>query len=167
MNHAYVFCSRPYVTIQSPPTLPVASVAGFSLIELMVAVAIVSILTTIAYPSYLSQMRKGRRSEAESALMDIAQRQQQYLLDARSYALDITTLNVTIPADVSAFYTITICQAAAGACAAPGGTPPAFAAIAAPKAGTPQSSDYKLTIDNTGAKSTFDSAGAQITPSVW
>jgi type IV pilus assembly protein PilE len=133
----------------------------------MVAVAIVSILATIAYPSYLSQMRKGRRSEAESTLMDIAQRQQQYLLDARSYAPDVTTLNTTIPGDVSAFYTITICQTATGACAAPGGTPPAFAAIAAPKAGTPQASDYTLTIDNTGTKSTFNSAGAQITPSVW
>jgi type IV pilus assembly protein PilE len=112
-------------------------------------------------------MRKGRRSEAESTLMDIAQRQQQYLLDARAYAPDITTLNVTIPADVSSFYTITICQTASGACAAPGGTPPAFAAIATPKAGTPQASDYTLAIDNTGAKSTFNSAGAQITPSVW
>jgi type IV pilus assembly protein PilE len=141
--------------------------AGFSLIELMVAVAIVGILAGIAYPSYLSQMRKGRRSEAESTLMDIAQRQQQYLLDARSYAPDPTTLNVTIPTDVSSFYTVTICQTATGACAAPGGTPPAFAAIATPKAGTTQANDYKLTIDNTGTKSTFDSGGAPITPSVW
>jgi len=167
MNHAYVFCSRPYVTIQSPPTLRAASVAGFTLIEMLITVAIVGILASIAYPSYLNQIRKGRRSDAESTLMDIAQRQQQYLLDARSYAPDVTTLNTSISADVSSFYTITICQAPTGACAAPGGTPPAFAAIATPIAGTTQAVDYKLIIDNTGAKSTFTSAGAQVTPSVW
>jgi type IV pilus assembly protein PilE len=125
---------------------------GFTLIELMVTVAIVAILATIAYPSYMMQMRKSRRAAAESVLMDIAQRQQQYLLDARSYAPDVATLNVAIPSDVSPFYTITFCQSAASACQAPGGSPPAFAAIATPIAGTAQAGDATLAIDNTGAK---------------
>lgn len=159
------YCLHP--PIPPAPSFRGASAAGFTLIELMVAVSVVAILAAIAYPSYLSQMKKGRRSDAESTLMDIAQRQQQYLLDARAYAPDIPTLNVTIPADVSNFYTITICQTPTGACAAPGGTPPAFAAIATPKAGTTQAGDYTLTIDNTGAKATFNSAGMQITPSIW
>ena len=152
MNYAYVFRSRPYVTSQSPSALPVASVAGFTLIELMVAVGIVAILAAIAYPSYLSQVKKSRRSAAEAVLMDIAQRQQQYLLDARSYAPDVPTLKATIPSDVASFYTVQICQSATGACTVPAGTPPAFAAVATPIAGTTQAGDVTLSIDNTGAK---------------
>jgi len=118
--------------------------AGFTLIELMVTVAIVAILATIAYPSYMSQMKKGRRASAESTLMDIAQRQQQYLLDVRGYAPDVPTLNVTIPSTVSAFYTVTINAAA--------GPPPTFTATAVPIAGTAQAGDVTLSIDNTGVK---------------
>src|SRR5207245_8438538 len=97
------------------PRAPSAAgaVLGFTLIELMVAVAIVAILTAIAYPSYLSQMKKSRRTAAESTLMDIAQREQQYLLDARSYPPDVPTLNVTIPSDLFSFYTVQICHRAA------------------------------------------------------
>lgn len=49
-------------------------VAGFTLIELMIAVAIVAILAAIAYPSYEEQMRKGRRAEGKAALNEVAQR---------------------------------------------------------------------------------------------
>ena len=125
---------------------------GFTLIELMMACAVVAILTAIALPSYAMYMKKSRRGDAEATLMDIAQREQQYLLDARSYAPNIATLNTTIPVDVSTYYTIQICQTTTP-CAAPGGTPPAFAVIATPIAGSPQAGDYTLTIDNTGAKS--------------
>jgi type IV pilus assembly protein PilE len=124
---------------------------GFTLIELMVVVVIVSILMTIAVPSYALFMKKSRRGDTEATLLDIAQREQQYLLDQRAYAPDPATLNTTIPVDVSAYYTIQICQTTAP-CALPGGTPPTFAVIATPIAGTAQAGDYTLTIDNTGAK---------------
>jgi type IV pilus assembly protein PilE len=149
MNHAHVFRSRPHARIQSPSALPVA---GFSLIELMVAVAIVAILTAIAYPAYTSQMKKGRRSAAESLLMDIAQREQQYLLDQRSYAPDTGTLNVTIPQDVTPYYTLAICQSAAPPCTAPSAGSLAYVAVATPIAASAQAGDSILTIDNTGAK---------------
>ena len=121
---------------------------GFSLIELMVTVAIVGILASIAYPSYVSQMRKSRRSEAQQFLMDAAQRQQQYLLDQRAYAPDLATLNITAPSDVQTFYNVT----AANLIALTAGPPPTFTVTLAPKAGTAQAGDYTLTIDNTGAK---------------
>src|ERR1700692_1909111 len=81
--------------------------AGFTLIELMIAVAVVAIVAMIAIPSYKAQMVKGRRSSAEAALLDIAQREQQYLLDARGYAYSVAALNTTTPVNVSNYYTIT------------------------------------------------------------
>lgn len=123
---------------------------GFTLVELMVVVVIVSILTMIAVPTYSYFMKKSRRGDAEATLMDIAQREQQYLIDARAYAPDTPTLYACAPApcgvpvDVSSYYTIVI--------AAPGGAPPTFTVTATPIAGSVQAGDYTLTLDNTGAR---------------
>ena len=134
-----------YMTRQTGKT-----VRGFTLIELMVAMAIVAILATIAYPLYLHQLVEGRRSAAEATLMDIAQREQQYILDQRQYAQGAdtstvsTNLNVAIPSNVTQFYDISV--------SASSGPPPSFTAKAAPIAGTAQAGDYTLTIDQTGVK---------------
>ncbi len=117
---------------------------GFTLIELMITVAIVAILAAIAYPSYINHIIKGRRAAAQASLLDIAQRQQQYLLDSRSYASTLTLLNVTPPSDVTAYYTISI--------AASAGTPPTFTVTATPIAGSSQANDVTLSIDNAGVK---------------
>ena len=119
---------------------------GFSLIELMIVVAIVGILAAVAFPSYQSHVLKGRRASAQTHLMDIAQRQQQYLLDARSYASTLSALNMTTPSDVSSYYTITL--------AADSGTPPSFTVTATPTG--VQASDGALTISNTGVKTPSD-----------
>ena len=117
--------------------------SGFTLVELMVTVAIVAILLSIAVPSYAQFMKQSRRGEAESALMDIAQREQTYLLDQRAYATSLAALNTTVSVDVTTFYTVTF---------ATGAAPPTFTITATPKAGTSQVGDPTLTIDNTGAK---------------
>lgn len=46
---------------------------GFTLIELMITVAIFAIIVAIAYPSYLEQARKAKRSDGKAALADVAQ----------------------------------------------------------------------------------------------
>ena len=58
----------------------IARQPGFTLIELMIVVAIIAILAGIAYPSYMDQVRKGNRAKAQAFLMDVAQRQQSYLM---------------------------------------------------------------------------------------
>ena len=121
---------------------------GFTLVELMVAVVIIGILASIVVPSYQDFLRKGRRAAAQAVLMDVAQKQQQYLLDARSYAADLSTLNISVPADVTKYYTITL--------AVGDGAPPTFTATATPNSGTDQASDPTLTIDNTGKKTPAD-----------
>src|ERR1700758_5035363 len=85
---------------------------GFSLIELMVAVVIVAILLAIAVPSYSAFVKQSRRGEAQSVVVDIAQREQQSFLDQRAYAPTVATAGATIPPDLNAFYTFQICQTA-------------------------------------------------------
>jgi type IV pilus assembly protein PilE len=116
--------------------------SGFTLIELLIAVAVIGILAAIAFPSYQSYVIRNNRAAAQSALMDLAQRQQQYLLDNRAYAPDVTTLNVTLPTKVTQFYGVAIATTA--------GPPPTFTVTATPT-GT-QAPDGTLTIDQAGNK---------------
>ncbi|RZM02652.1 MAG: type IV pilin protein, partial [Variovorax sp.] len=59
--------------------------AGFTLIELMIVVAIVGILATIAYPSYRESVLKGRRAEARTALLELMQQQERYMTQRGAY----------------------------------------------------------------------------------
>ena len=61
-------------------TMVFKSKHGFTLIELMIAVAIVGILAAVAYPAYTQYMIRANRAAAQSEMMDIANRQQQFLL---------------------------------------------------------------------------------------
>jgi type IV pilus assembly protein PilE len=61
------------------------SSGGFTLIELMVVIVIVAVLLAIALPAYQAQVIRGHRAAAKAEMLDIANRQQQFLLSDRAY----------------------------------------------------------------------------------
>jgi type IV pilus assembly protein PilE len=79
----------------------VGRLRGFTLIELMIVISIVAILASVALPSYQDSVRKGRRSEGISLLLDIANRQEQLMLDRSTYTADMTVLGFAADPAVS------------------------------------------------------------------
>lgn len=122
---------------------------GFTLIELMITVAIIGILSAIAYPSYTQYVVKSNRAAAQGFMMTVASKQEQYMLDARAYAADMATLGFpasSIPTEVSKNYNITVGNITA--------TPPSYTVKATP-IGSQLSRDTKcgaLTLDQAGTK---------------
>jgi len=123
---------------------------GFTLIELMIAVAVIGVIAAVAYPAYNEQIRKARRAETQTALMNISARQQQMLLDTRSYAVSVALLNVVLPQTVARAYDITLTVGTA--------TAPTFTATATPVSLSAQASDACgiLTIDQSGTKTPYN-----------
>lgn len=125
---------------------------GFTVVELLIVLAVIGILTAVAFPSYQNHVRKGSRAAAQAAMMQVADREAQYLLDARNYAVGtsaLTTLNITVPTEVSSKYTITVTNSSGGTTAT---TPPSYTVVATPITGGSQVSDGTLYLTHTGAK---------------
>jgi type IV pilus assembly protein PilE len=89
--------------------------SGFTLIELMIAMAIVALLAVVAFPSYQSYIQRGIRSSGQQYLMDLVQREEQYFLDNRAYAPTVVfdgtipgpnSIAVLMPTQVAANYQI-------------------------------------------------------------
>lgn len=116
---------------------------GFTLIEIMIVVAVIGILAAIAFPSYQNQIRKSNRAAAQAVLMDAANKQQFYLSSQREYADTLAKLSITPPADVTRWYDVTVVADNAA-------TPPTFTFTATPKAS--QVPDGDLTLDSAGNK---------------
>ncbi|MGA2562947.1 MAG: type IV pilin protein [Steroidobacteraceae bacterium] len=93
--------------------------AGFSLIELMIVVTIVAILAAIAIPQYNTSVRKSRRTEAKTALLDLAGREERYFNTNNAYSstpsdLGYGPVGATFPESVgSGYYQVTVAVTAA------------------------------------------------------
>lgn len=125
---------------------------GFTLIELMITVAVVALLSAIAYPSYQSYVQRGQRSSAQQLMADIANKQQQYLLDAKTYSADLSSTGLNMSADgwtcvaascSNARYSVAVVVDNAA-------TPPTFTITATPA--TAQADDGFLTYNQNAQK---------------
>ena len=72
-----------------------SSATGYTLIELLLVVAIIGILGAVAIPAYQSSVIKSKRSVAQAGLMDLANRQEQYYLNNKTYATTMANLGYT------------------------------------------------------------------------
>ncbi len=86
---------------------------GFTLIELMIVVAVVGILAAIAYPSYQDSVRKGRRAEAITALYGIQLAQEKWRANNTTYTGTLGTgglgfISASVPSSGTAYYDLAI-----------------------------------------------------------
>jgi len=116
---------------------------GFTLTEMMVVVALIAVLASMAMSSYQSSYTKTRRAAAQQFMMQISNKEEQYFLDARGYTTVLGTggLVLSIPEEVSPYYTVVITTTT---------TPPAFTITATPQ--EVQTADGVLVLNSDGSK---------------
>lgn len=138
---------------------------GFTLIELVIAIAIVGILLAIAIPSYNTYIQKGNRPAAKAALLDLAAREESYYTLNNAYASQLTSLgysqaSMPIPSATQNYYTLNIASVGTS-------VPPSYTLQATPVVGSVQATDscaiYQL--DSLGNKTNITSGGAAVTTS--
>ncbi len=139
--------------------------SGFSLIELMVAVAIVGILAAIAVPAYTTYYAQSYRSDALRELVRIVNRQEEYFSDQFTYAGDMTLLGMDADPYVveSGQYTIAVVDADT-ADLTQGYT---LKATAKTNQASNDPSCVTISIDHLGQKSSTDSDGSDSTSTCW
>jgi type IV pilus assembly protein PilE len=123
--------------------------AGFTLIELMIAVAILAIVAAIALPLYNQYSQRTYRTEAQADLMNCAQAMERFAAENFSYEVDVATFvaDVCDPRSVDQNrYAITV--------EVP--EPDEFKLIATPVAGGPMSADGTMTLDHAGNRERGD-----------
>ncbi len=118
---------------------------GFSLIELMVTVAIVAILAAVGMPMYQDYVKKAHRSAAAQWVSDIASRQGQFILDNRTYGTLAQIGMTSPPSTVSDYYDISLTIVT-------GVAPFRFTASANPKSGGMHDGEASVTINHLNQK---------------
>jgi type IV pilus assembly protein PilE len=142
-----------------------SAVAGFTLIELMVTLVVATILITVAIPGYQTFIRKARRTDAKTAVLDLAGREESVFSTQNKYSA--TPADVGYPALPSlvgsGYYTISVVVGA------PAVAVPATFTVTAVAAGT-QLQDapcQQFTVDQLGNQKALDSGGADNTQICW
>jgi|ERR1700733_9663220 type IV pilus assembly protein PilE len=150
---------------------------GFTLVELIVAMVILSILAAIAIPSYSQYVLKSHRTEAKAALMDAASLEERYFSTSNLYTQNPIQLGYGVAATPvpvgTGYYIISIINAnppLPPTAAVPGGTPANFLITAVPAPGSMQVNDTacaSFTIDSTGKQTALNSGGIDNTANCW
>ena len=118
--------------------------AGFSLIELGMAIAIVAIIAAVAIPSYSSYARRSARSEVQALMTTAATRQTQFLVDRRRYADSLSALNLPLPSSLGGKYSVAV--------ASGDGPPPTFTITATAAGNQTKDACPTLAIDQAGQR---------------
>ncbi|MES9850928.1 MAG: type IV pilin protein [Candidatus Thiodiazotropha sp. L084R] len=90
------------------------STAGFTLIELVIAVSIVGILAALAYPSYVDSVRKGHRNDGMNAVLDAAQKLEVFRSRTAAYTATLANINVNSTSAEGYYDNLTIGPGACG-----------------------------------------------------
>lgn len=142
---------------------------GFSLLELLIAVGIIGILASMAFSGFQQYVLNSKQTAAKAVLLDIAQKQPQFLADRRSTyapclsstylyptltAADCATnhLSISVPADVSALYGFSITLVA---------SPPGYTAVAVPIASEVGTTSFHIDHSGKRLKGTSGVAGTE------
>ena len=122
---------------------------GFTLIELMITMTIIAILATIALPRYQQYVIRSNRAAAQAQMMEIANRQQLFMVSDRSYAdkQKLEASGFALPAEVASKYTYEIAIDNTSA-------PPTFVISFIPLGS--QSVDGELSLDSNGVKTPLE-----------
>ncbi len=149
------------------------SMRGFTLIELMITVLVLAILSVIAIPIYEHQIAESRRTDARTAVLELAAREERYYATNNAYT--------DIPADLgygtaqspvqwpvtvgSGYYEVT------ATVPDPNIAAPSFLITAVPVPGGTQAQEdtscASFTVDSTGAQAATDSSGSSSTSTCW
>ena len=148
---------------------------GFSLIELMMVVAIASVLLAIAVPSYMTFIRQSRRTEAKTTVLDLAGREERFLsTNPAAYTQVPANLGYAGAWPIvigNGYYQLTVCSPAAVACAPNPPAAPSYSILAPPVAGQSQVGDALCTsfsVDSSGRQYATGTGGAAVaTPYCW
>jgi type IV pilus assembly protein PilE len=133
---------------------------GFTLVELLITVAVVGILTSIALPSYTRYVARGKITDAMAALADYSVKMEQYFQDNRNYGVANSACPVAAAASQYFTYTCTV-----GA-ATPSTSYLASANSIAGALGA-ANGDYSYTINQSNTKTSSKYAGSAVTKNCW